>query len=78
MTVSSCAGWLDWQPVVKTEVASTAPNKHKQDFLKKGIHFPFVRRLEGTGQVRCKVYELRCQLCECGEEGKRFLELDLP
>jgi hypothetical protein len=64
MTVSSCAGWLDWQPVVKTEAASAAPNKqdfkHKQDFLKKGIHFPFVRRLEGTASVGCKVYELRC------------------
>jgi len=70
MTVSSCAGWLavcagwagwlDWQPVVKTKVANAAPNKHKQNFLK-DIEFPFVPRLEGTAVVGCKVYSARCQ-----------------
>jgi hypothetical protein len=34
--------------MVKTEVANAAPNKHKQDFLKKGIDLPFVPRLKGT------------------------------
>jgi hypothetical protein len=34
--------------MVKTEVANATPNKHKQDFLKKGIDLPFVPRLIGT------------------------------
>jgi hypothetical protein len=35
-----------WQPVVNTQVANAAPNKHEQSFLK-GIEFPFVRDLKG-------------------------------
>jgi len=57
---------LAWQPMVKTEAASAAPNKHKQDFLTKGIDFPFVPRLEGTSMVGCKAYALCCQLANEG------------
>lgn len=76
MTVSSGAGWLavgtgwlDWQPVVKTAVASAAPNKHKQDFLKKDIQFPFARKLEGPVEVGCKVSEFRCRSAIDGKKG---------